>query len=866
MSPRWLSIRQFAASPALALAVVCAGFGFNLSPARAQTPTPNAEQYGLVLIGAEAAWQLGYTGAAVTVAVGDTGIDEMHLAFAGKIDLRSKNFQQGCAQVVQTSGGKECESYRPYFPKIIGPLGDHGTHVAGIIAAAGNSDAPGVAYNADLVVLRAIGALGQVAGFDGTPQKYSDPTAASLRYFAGLQNVMVYNASYGPVLSPEDEANRKLPSWPSYTIFPTDAAAALAALQKGKIIVAATGNERGDNPIAGLNPAGLALDPFIQPSNANANANANAYQDGGNNYNFSAMQNQPGLVIGVTSINKDKRISNFANQCGVTASWCIAAPGENVYSTLPKSSYGFMSGTSMATPMVSGALAVLERAYPGYNAQDLAHVIFATAENIGGEAADNGVYGYGLLRLDRAVAGPTTLAAGSNIAVAAQNMTYWSQPLTTGGGFNVDGPGYLNIAGRTTATGNVMVSGGALAVDGTLTLGNSANLSVSQGAWLTGFGTINGPVFVNGTLNAGQLPNYADLIANNHGKLPANIPLAGTSPGTLTFQSDVTLGTSARTRVNVDGQLAIPGGPGTYDKIIISGGGSTFKANGTLAPILRGIPGGNNNYTPADGSLFPFLTATKGASVAGQFLLSQPSSGLAPNTRFDLLYSTSSMTLTVDPASFAMEASSDELNESARSFAKELDVIRPAAGERIANPIEALLFNALGQENVAGDDAALTALSGPGLAAMPSVVMNTFNALGDAVAVRQELAALGGVAAQSGLSPNIVFAYAGGGGLSVNAAPGEIVADASSRPAAPWLPAQGSGFNTWGEAVGNWSSVGSRNGNPGFSANLGGFVIGADRDLGNLLAGGAFGYARAAAAASALTGTSSTYAGSGYVT
>jgi uncharacterized protein with beta-barrel porin domain len=206
------------------------------------------------------------------------------------------------------------------------------------------------------------------------------------------------------------------------------------------------------------------------------------------------------------------------------------------------------------------------------------------------------------------------------------------------------------------------------------------------------------------------------------------------------------------------------------------------------------------------------------------------------------------------------------LNESARSFAKELDVIRPAAGERIANPIEALLFNALGQENVAGDDAALTALSGSGLAAMPSVVMNTFNALGDAVAVRQELSALGGVAAQSGLTPNIVFAYAGGGGLSVNAAPGEIVADASSPPSAPWLPAHGSGFNTWGEAVGNWSSVGSRNGNPGFSGNLGGFVIGADRDLGNLLAGGAFGYARAAAAASALTRTSSTYAGSGYVT
>ena len=93
--------------------------------------------------------------------------------------------------------------------------------------------------------------------------------------------------------------------------------------------------------------------------------------------------------------------------------------------------------------------------------------------------------------------------------------------------------------------------------------------------------------------------------------------------------------------------------------------------------------------------------------------------------------------------------------------------------------------------------------------------MNTFNALGDAVALRQELSALGGVAARWGLTPNIVFAYAGGGGLSVNAAPGEIVADASSPPAAPWLPAHGSEFNARGEAVGNWSSVGSRNGNPG---------------------------------------------------
>jgi hypothetical protein len=39
--------------------------------AHAQIPTPNANQYGLGLIGAPAAWALGYSGAGITVAVSD---------------------------------------------------------------------------------------------------------------------------------------------------------------------------------------------------------------------------------------------------------------------------------------------------------------------------------------------------------------------------------------------------------------------------------------------------------------------------------------------------------------------------------------------------------------------------------------------------------------------------------------------------------------------------------------------------------------------------------------------------------------------------------------------------------------------------
>jgi subtilase-type serine protease len=820
-------------------------------PARAQVPpTYNAQiQFGLALIGAPTAWAAGYTGNGVTVAVADTGIDTTHPAFAGKIDPRSMNFQLPTADA-------------PYVPTEITDLdttGGHGTHVAGIIAAAGTSLAPGVAYNANLVVLRVINGI--------APDEFPNPSAAALDYFAGLQSVLVYNASYGPNYS--TPPNQNLQSWPASGIDPTEAAAVQDALAKGKIIVAATGNDRSNNPVAGLNPSGIALDPFIQP----ANANAGAYQDGGNDYNFSALQKQPGLVIAVTAVDKNKDVTPYANLCGVTASWCVAAPGGNgptgapgstdpgIYSTLPVSlgSYGYESGTSMAAPMVSGALAVLEQAYPNYNAQDLAHVLFATAENVGGQAADNAIYGYGMIRLDRATAGPTTLAAGSDISVAAQQMTYWSQPLTTDGSFTVSGPGYLNIAGRTTAAGDVTVSSGALAVDGTLTL--NTQLTVAQGGLLAGFGTINGTVRVNGTLNAGQLPNYSDLIANNNGTLPAGIPLTGTSPGTLTFQGNVTMGANATTRVNVDGNLQVPGGPGTYDKIIITDAGYTFTANGTLMPILRGIPGGNNDYSPAIGSLFPFLSAQSGAIVTGSYTgLVQPASGLAANTRFDTIYAPTSITLSVTPLTFASFAATQQLNQNLQAVAQAIDVVRPAAGvDPPAN--QTPLFNALYQQNVAGDVAALGALSGQGQAAMPRAIMDSFLGLSNVIADRQEMILSGAGSVQSALMPSIAFAYAGTGPTADTLAGFPLLAKepAAAGPYGQWA--------TWGQGYGRWSNVGDRNGLPGYSATAGGFVVGADRTIGSdLLAGAAFGYAHTSTGSSGTTGTTDTYAGALYTT
>ena len=825
-------------------------------------------QWGLGLIGAPTAWNRGYTGAGVIVAVGDTGVDtgfgSTQPAFAGaKIDPRSMNF-------VLPSPGKL------YDPAQIADLGDHGTHVSGIIAASSASQAPGVAFNANILMLRVLAESESclVPNADCTVLHYPDPTASSLEYFATLPGARIYNASYGPN-PPKGVQN--LQKWSISESDPDQENAALNTVSKGKIIVAAAGNDRDKNPVAGKNPSGLGLYPFIRPG---VNANAGVYDDNGKNYDFSSLLNQAGLIIAVTSVDKNRNIVNYAQTCGVTASWCVAAPGgttkdindsNGIYSTIPLSNeetktpgYGYLDGTSMAAPMVSGALAVLSGAYSesGYDSQDIAHVLFASAENVGGQAADNATYGYGMIRLDRATDGPTNLAAGSAQDVAYQQTKYWSQPLATAGGFSKTGAGYLIIAGKTTAAGDVTVSGGALGVDGTLTLGTK--MTVDKGATLAGFGWVNGDTVINGVLNAGQLPNYSDLNAYYGGVLPPNIPLTGTSPGTLTFTGNVTLGAAADTRVNVDGNLQIPGGPGTYDKIIVEGAANAFAANGVLTPVLRGIPGGNNGYTPTIGESFPFLTAMNGASVTGSFTgLSEPANGLPTNGRLDLVYAPTGITLDVTPQSYFALAASLSLNANAQALAAALDLARPAAGLSLSGSDEAIFYALYGQQGVSGDAAALSAMSGQGQAAAPGALLDAYAGFSNVIANRQAILASGLGDVQAALTPNIALSYANGVGPNVQAlafAGNPVLSPAGTAPRSPWT--------TWGQVYGGAARVGDSNNLPGANSSNGGVAVGGDGAFApNFVAGAALGYTHTSSDSVAnTTATGNTYAGALYAT
>jgi hypothetical protein len=110
--------------------------------------------------------------------------------------------------------------------------------------------------------------------------------------------------------------------------------------------------------------------------------------------------------IAVTALNTNGSIADYANWCGSAASYCIAAPGDDITSTSTiQDTYMPMSGTSMAAPVVSGSIALLNGYYPWLSAQNIAWLLLQTA-NKEGIYQDSHIYGQGALDLYAALNTP----------------------------------------------------------------------------------------------------------------------------------------------------------------------------------------------------------------------------------------------------------------------------------------------------------------------------------------------------------------------------------------------------------------------------------------------------------------------------
>ncbi|ULT54430.1 S8 family peptidase [Neobacillus drentensis] len=173
----------------------------------------------------------------------------------------------------------------------------HGTHVAGTIAATENQQGVvGVAPEANLLIVK-------VLDKNGSGQY---EWIINGIYYAIEQKVDVISMSLG---GPED--------------VPALHEAIQKAVENHILVVCAAGNE-GDG------------------------------QDATNEFDYPGSYNE---VISVGAINLDRRISDFSNSNNEVD---LVAPGETILSTYLDGKYAKLSGTSMATPHVSGALALIK--------------------------------------------------------------------------------------------------------------------------------------------------------------------------------------------------------------------------------------------------------------------------------------------------------------------------------------------------------------------------------------------------------------------------------------------------------------------------------------------------------------------------
>ncbi|GLW92334.1 S8 family peptidase [Actinokineospora globicatena] len=344
-------------------------------PASPTQTTPTAAETSradMTQIKADQAWAVTTGSPSVTVGVLDTGVDDQHYDLKANFDA-SKSASCAYGKLDTRVG-----SWRPE--------GTHGTHVAGTIAAAKNGKGMvGVAPSVKIASVRIAEAPSGLF--------FAENTICAF-VFSGDQGFKITNNSYytDPWLfncpSNADQA----------AILEGVKRAAAYAEGKGVLNVAAAGNENID--LANKTTDTTSPNDSTPASRPVTNA-------------CLAVPNELPSVLAVSSINSSNVKSSFSNFG--TDKIVVAAPGDNVYSTLPGGTYGNSSGTSMASPHVAGVAALILSVNPALTPAQVRAKLATDADDLAcsdsrcaGTTAKNNFYGDGRVDAKDAVGGGTT--------------------------------------------------------------------------------------------------------------------------------------------------------------------------------------------------------------------------------------------------------------------------------------------------------------------------------------------------------------------------------------------------------------------------------------------------------------------------
>ena len=210
-----------------------------------------------------------------------------------------------------------------------GPDASHGTHVSGIIAGLphGNEVQYGVAHKvAKIMTVRAVP--------DGDER---DKDVANAIRYAVDNGAKILNMSFGKAVSPG-----KKHVWEAMKY----------AEKKGVLLVKAAGN---DNQNIGENE--------YFPTNFMKQSDEKPF--------VSNM-----IVVGASTNNSQNLRARFSNYNGKMVD--VFAPGQEIYSTVPDAKYEYLQGTSMASPVVAGAAAVLWAYMPSLTPQQIKEALVKT--------------------------------------------------------------------------------------------------------------------------------------------------------------------------------------------------------------------------------------------------------------------------------------------------------------------------------------------------------------------------------------------------------------------------------------------------------------------------------------------------------